>query len=73
VQSANYNVILSNGALAENIFWQVAGHVVVGAGAHMEGILLVQTDVLFETLSSLNGRVLAQTACNLQMATITEP
>jgi hypothetical protein len=37
----------------------------------MEGVLLVKTDVLFVTGSSLNGRVLAQTAVNLQMATIT--
>jgi hypothetical protein len=72
-QAANYNVILSGGALPENIFWQVAGKVEVGAGAHMEGILLVKTDVTFVTGSSLNGRVLAQTACNLQMATITQP
>jgi hypothetical protein len=64
---------LTNGALAKNIFWQVAGHVTVGAGAHMEGILLVKTDVLLETHASMNGRVLTQTACNLQMATITEP
>jgi hypothetical protein len=72
IQAANYNVILSNGALAKNIFWQVSGEVTVGAGAHMEGILLVKTEVLFKTLSSLNGRVLAQTACNLQKATITQ-
>ena len=73
VQVANTDVILTNGALAKNIFWQLAGHVVVGEKAHLEGILLVKTDVLFETKSSLNGRVLAETACNLQMATITEP
>jgi hypothetical protein len=72
IQAAHYNVVLSNGALAKNIFWQVAGHVVVGAGAHMEGILLVKTDISFGTLSSLNGRVFAQTACNILMATITE-
>jgi len=45
----------------------------VGAGAHMEGILLVKTDVTFITGSSLNGRVLAQTACVLQSATIVQP
>jgi hypothetical protein len=38
----------------------------------MEGILLVKTDVTFVTGSSLNGRVLAQTACALQKATIVE-
>jgi hypothetical protein len=71
-QAKNTKVILSNGALAKNIFWQVSGHVAVATGAHLEGILLVKTDVLFETGSSLNGRVLAQAACNLQMATVTD-
>jgi hypothetical protein len=70
VQAANKKVILSGGAQAKNIFWQVAGEVNVGAGAEMEGILLVKTAVTFKTGSSLNGRILAQTACNLQMATI---
>jgi hypothetical protein len=69
-QVANTRVILTNGALAKNIFWQVAGFAKVGAGAHMEGILLVKTSVTFITASSLNGRVLAQTACTLQKATI---
>jgi hypothetical protein len=73
MQDANYNVILLNGALAKNIFWQVAGQVTVGAGAHMEGVLLVKNAVTFVTGSSLNGRVLSQTACNLQMATIVQP
>jgi hypothetical protein len=66
-------VILTNGALAKNIFWQIAGKVVVGGGAHLEGILLIMTDITFSTESSLSGRVLSQTACNLQVATITEP
>jgi len=73
IQAANYNVILSNNATATDIFWQVAGEVTVAAGAHMEGIILVKTKADFLTGSSLNGRVLTQTACNLQMATITEP
>jgi hypothetical protein len=70
---ANIDVILVNEALAENIFWQIAGNVEVGAGAHLEGILLVKTEVTFITESSLTGRVLTQTACNLQKATIVEP
>jgi hypothetical protein len=36
----------------------------------MEGILLVKTAVTFITGSTLNGRVLTQTACNLQSAVI---
>jgi cytoskeletal protein CcmA (bactofilin family) len=73
IQAANTQVILTNGALPQNIFWQVAGHVQVDAGAHLEGNVLVKTDILFKTGASLAGRVLSQTACNLQMATITQP
>jgi hypothetical protein len=73
VQAANKRMILEGGVQAKNIFWQIAGHVDVGAGAHLEGILLVKTGVTFLTGSSLNGRVLAQTACVLQVATIVEP
>jgi hypothetical protein len=73
MQTAGKQVTLTNGALAKNIFWQVAGKVVVGANAHLDGILLVQTSVKFETGSSLDGRVLAQTRCDLQAATITQP
>jgi hypothetical protein len=72
-QVADTSVFLSGGAQAKNIFWQLSGKVTVDERAHMEGILLVQTAVLFVTGSSLNGRVLAQTACDLQMATITQP
>jgi hypothetical protein len=71
LQAAGTNVLL-DGVLAKNIFWQVAGQVEVGAGAHMEGVVLVKTDALFMTGSSLEGRVLAQTACNLQQAVITQ-
>jgi hypothetical protein len=72
IQAANKKVILKNGALAKNIFWQVAGYVDVGVGAHMEGIILGKTAVTFKTGSSLNGRILAQTRCNLDQATIAE-
>jgi hypothetical protein len=72
-QAADVRVTLRNGASAQNIFWQVAGDVKVGAGAHLEGILLAKTAVTFETGSSLNGRILAQTHCALQVATIAQP
>jgi hypothetical protein len=55
MQASNTELILLNGALAETIFRQVAGHVVVSTGAKMRGILLlVKTDVLFEADSSLD-------------------
>jgi hypothetical protein len=70
--AAGANVVLANGATAKNIFWQVAGYVQLGAGAHVEGIFLVKTHVAFITGASLNGRVLSQTAATIQMATIAE-
>jgi len=72
VQAANTKVLLGGGAKAENIFWSVPLTVTIGAGAHMEGILLVATAVLFTTGSSLNGRVLSQTSVALQKAIITQ-
>ena len=68
--SSGVNITLSGGAKAENIFWQVAGFVELGTTAHMEGILLVKTAVVFVTGSSINGRILTQTACTLDAATV---
>jgi hypothetical protein len=73
LQAVGTNVYLQGGARAENIIWQVAGAVAIGGGAHMEGILLVKTEAAFFTGTSLNGRILAQTKCVLQMVTITQP
>mmetsp|Transcript_1041 Transcript_1041/g.2098 ORF Transcript_1041/g.2098 Transcript_1041/m.2098 type:complete len:277 (-) Transcript_1041:208-1038(-) len=78
-QAANFDVILDpvddgdGPAQANDIFWQVAGYVEVGTGAKMQGIILAKTRADFLTGSSLEGRVLTQTACNLQSAKITQP
>jgi hypothetical protein len=69
-QAASKDVKLTGGAQAKNIFWQVAQQVEVGASAVLNGIILVKTDAVFKNSSTLNGRVLAQTACNLKVATI---
>lgn len=73
VVAANKRITLMGGAKASNIFWKVSENVVVGAGAHFEGTLLVKTAVSFLTGSSLNGRILCQTAAALQMATVVIP
>jgi hypothetical protein len=39
----------------------------MGASSQLQGILVVKKVVLFVTGSCLNGRVMAQTACDLQM------
>lgn len=71
--AANQKIILSGGALAKNIFWQVAGSTTHGAGSHFEGIILGKTASSFFTDATMNGRVLVQTVVTLQSATVTEP
>ena len=66
-------ITLTGGALAKNIFWQVAGAVSIGTTAHFEGIVLAKTMVAVKTGASVNGRLLAQTAVTLQMNAITQP
>jgi hypothetical protein len=63
-------VVLSGGALAKNIFWQVAGVTALGTTAHMEGTILDKTAITFNTGASLNGKALAQTNVTLIKNTI---
>jgi len=66
-------VILSGGASAKNVFWQVSGQAVLGTTAHLEGVVLSQTAITLETGSSINGRLLAQTGVELDTSTLVEP
>lgn len=72
-QSANMQVQLTGGALPQNVFWQVAGVVQVGTGALMQGVVLSATNIDVLTGATVKGRLLAQTAVNLQAATVTQP
>jgi len=66
-------VTLAGGALAKNIFWQVADSVSIGTTAHFEGVVLGKTLVAVNTGASVNGRLMAQTAVTLQMNAVTQP
>ncbi len=66
-------VHLSGGALAKNVFWQVAGLATLGTTSHVEGILLSKTLIAMQTGASINGRLLSQTAVTLQMNKVTKP
>ena len=71
--SAAKHMLLSGGARAKNIVWQVAGFVDFGTTSHAEGIMLSQTAITLQTGASINGRLLAQTAVNIAGATVTAP
>jgi len=67
------HILLSGGASAKNIFWQVAGGVNIGTTAHFEGIILSQTSITLGTGASMTGRALAQTAVILDANAVTKP
>ena len=71
--SSAKSIILSGGAKASNIFWQVAGAVTLGTTSHFAGIILGKTGINLKTGGSINGRTLAQTAVTLQSNTVTKP
>jgi hypothetical protein len=71
--SPNMRVLLSGGALAKNIFWQVSDSVTLGTGSHFEGNILAQTNIAMNTGASINGRLLAQTGVSLDQNTIIIP
>lgn len=71
--SSGVRVTLEGGALAKNIFWQVAGAVTFGTTSHFEGNVLGQTGIHMKTGATMNGRMLAQTAVTLQMNTVNKP
>ena len=78
-QASGARVILAIGAgsasvpLPKNIFWQVADVVSIGTTAHMEGVILAQTQITLKTGATANSRLLAQTAVNLDANTVTQP
>ncbi len=72
-QASATSVILSGGALPQNIFWQVASGVTIGSTAHIAGVILSKTSIIMGTNSSVNGRLLAQTAVTLDHTTVTQP
>ena len=68
-------VVLSGGASAGNVFWQVGGAtgVTLGTTSSFSGNLLTAKQVIMNTGATLTGRAFAQTQVTLQSATITNP
>jgi hypothetical protein len=67
------HVTLSGGALAANVFWQVAGQTTIGTTAVMKGTILCLTLIAMGTGATLDGRALAQTAVTLDSNAVTGP
>ncbi len=71
--SSGKQVILSGGAKAKNIFWQVAGQTTLGTTSKFNGNILDQTAIVLQTGARLNGRALAQTAVTLDANAVIVP
>ena len=73
--SNGVTVLLSGGAQAKNIFWQVGGGtgVAIGTTAHIEGTVLAIKAITLATGAVANSRLLAQTAVTLDATTVTQP
>lgn len=64
---------LTNGALAKNVFWQVAGSVSLGVNSHVEGSILSKLNIVLTDGASLTGRVLSQGSITLNKNKIEKP
>jgi hypothetical protein len=71
--SSGVQVILSGGALAKNVFWQVSGSTTLGTTVSFQGTILDQTAITMQTGASITGSLLAQTAVALQQSVVVKP
>ncbi len=71
--AASTSVVLTNGALANNVYWQVVGAVALGANAKWVGTILGAGAVSFGDGASLKGRALTPGAVALANSPITKP
>jgi len=73
VTSAATKVVLSGGAVARKIFWQVAGQATLGTTSHFEGTILSKTAITLKTKASMNGRAMGQSMVALDDNVISRP
>lgn len=60
--STNTNIVLLNGALAENIFWQVGSSATLGSSSSFIGQILAYASISVGTTVDVVGRLYAQAA-----------
>jgi hypothetical protein len=59
--TSDRKVILSGGALASNIFWQVGSSATFGTTSVFKGVVMVMQSITFNTGATLDGQALART------------
>jgi len=75
IGGAGGNVILTGGAQAKNIFWQITSSATLGANTSFKGNLLALTSITLDSGATVLGRVLARNAAVTLTSTniITKP
>jgi hypothetical protein len=71
--AAATKVVLANGALANNVYWQVVGATALGANVTWVGTILGAAVVSFGDGASLKGRILTPSTVALANSPITKP
>ena len=71
--SSAKNIVLTGGAVPENIFWQVSGSVDLGTTSHFAGVILSYTAIVLETGASIDGRLLSQKAVTIAGSAVVQP
>jgi PKD repeat protein len=71
--SGGAHVLLTGGAVPENVYWVVAGQTTLGTYSTLNGTILDQTAIVLNTGATLNGRALAQSAVTLDANVVTNP
>jgi hypothetical protein len=67
------SIILSGGALAKNIFWITSTQALLGTNVVFHGNILAQTLISLTNGTTVNGRLLSQTAVTLDASIVTKP
>jgi hypothetical protein len=67
------NVVLTGGALPQNVFWRVGGDVSVGAGRTLPGVVMADGTIAVGAGSSVNGRLYSASDVTLDTSTVARP
>jgi hypothetical protein len=72
ITGSNTRVLLTGGAQACNVFWQVGSSATLGTGTSFVGTVMASATITANTAATIHGRLLASTgAVNLHTNTIT--
>lgn len=68
--SSGVQIILSGGALPQNIYWATFAAADLGTTSKFKGTIISWTSITTKTLATVDGRLLAGTAVNLSQNTV---